>query len=91
VEDKRGEQVLSCLLDPTHDGVRDELTAVSFVTIKVEVPMFGSLMLLSDTRSRLDDLFLRNISDTVVYAMKLSDGNRAFLLLCGRITLFREK
>lgn len=43
---KRG-QVPPCLLNPTRDGVRGELTAVSFVTIKVGVPMSGPLTLVS--------------------------------------------
>lgn len=84
---KRKEQVLSCFLDPTRDGVRGELIAVSFVTIKVEVWISSS----RDTRDRLDDLSLRDIADTTVYAMKLSDGNRAFSLPRGRITSSREK
>lgn len=72
---KRG-QVPPCLLNPTRDGVRGELTAVSFVTIKVGVPMSGPLTLVSMIRGvdLMTSSYEIDTTDTVVYAMKLSDG-----------------
>lgn len=46
---------------------------------------------LADTRGRFDDLFLRDTADTAVYAMKLSDGNRAFSLPRDQITSSKEE
>lgn len=64
---KREEQVLSCFLDPTRVGVTGELTAVSFVTIKVEVPMFGSLTIVSVIRGVDLMTFSYKISPTLPY------------------------
>lgn len=81
---KRG-QVPSCLLNPTRDGVRGELTAVSFVTIKVGVPMSGPLTLVSMIRGvdSMTSPYEIDTTDTVVNEVErwnLSGFTRSNLL-----------